>query len=104
MLIIMLTTCKGIVSISYIEQHTDIVKHERRLANMVVIVRNVVGTVYTIKTYRCVLHSILSIGLTCMVPIVLSDNRRLKRNASIAYNYQQKASIMQAYAHVPMTT
>ena len=47
MLIIML---KGIVSISYIEQRTDIVKHERQLANMVVIVRNVVGTVYTIKT------------------------------------------------------
>ena len=39
-----------------------------------------------------------------MVPIVLSDNRRLKRNASIAYNYQQKASITPAYAHVPMTT
>ena len=39
-----------------------------------------------------------------MVPIVLSDNRRLKRNASIAYNYQQKTSIMPAYAHVPMTT
>ena len=44
----MLTTCKGIVSISYIEQHTDIVKHERQLANMVVIVRNVVGIVYLV--------------------------------------------------------
>ena len=50
MLIIMLTTCKGIVSISYIEQRTDIVKDERQLANMVVIVRNVVGIVCTIKT------------------------------------------------------
>ena len=39
-----------------------------------------------------------------MVPIVLCDNRRLKRNASITYNYQQEASIMPAYAHVPMTT
>ena len=39
-----------------------------------------------------------------MVPIVLSDNRQLKRNASIAYNYQQNVSIMPAYAHVPMTT
>ena len=37
-------------SVSYIEQRTDIVKHERQLANMVVIVRNVVGIVYTIKT------------------------------------------------------
>ena len=39
-----------LVSISYIEQHTDIVKYERQLANMVVIVRNVVGIVFTIKT------------------------------------------------------
>ena len=37
-----------IVSISYTEQHTDIVKHERQIASMVVIVRNVVGIVYTI--------------------------------------------------------
>ena len=36
-------------SISYIEQHTDIVKHERQLANnMVVIVRNVLGIVCTL--------------------------------------------------------